>query len=65
MSEPVTGEIPPPNQQLYDNLVPNKKDSDGTKSTKIELTGTLDSTYTSAAFQTVNANQKQADGITI
>jgi len=65
MSEPVTGDIPPPDKDLYKALEPGKKDSDGTKATKVELTGTLDSTYTSAAFQQVNANQQQATGIAI
>jgi len=65
MSDPVPGEIPPPNQDLYKALDPGKKDSDGQKATKVELVSTLDSTYTSAAFQQVNANQQQASGITI
>jgi hypothetical protein len=66
MSEEV-GAIPTPNQQLYDQLAPenNKKASDGTKSTQVELTSTLDSTYSSGAFEKVNANQKQADSVEI
>ena len=59
------GEIPPPNQALYTALTPGAKESDGTKATKTELTATLDSTYTSAAFELVNANQAQASGVTI
>lgn len=65
MSGSVTGEIPPPNQQLYNSLVPRTGDSDGKKSTEIALTGTLDSTYVSAAWQSVNASYEQARLVTI
>lgn len=52
-----------PNQQTYNNLQINDKDSKGDKASKTELIATLDSTYASGSISIVNGTNKQTDAV--